>query len=40
MAIPKGEQFEVVGCKVCSMSLDEAMGLPCPGASIEDMVGG
>lgn len=36
--IPKGEAVEMAGCKNCSMGLEEAMGLPCPGIAIEDML--
>ena len=34
------EPEERIGCKVCNMSLDEALTLPCPGISLEDMMEG
>jgi hypothetical protein len=37
--IPSGDAVEMAGCKLCSMVLEEAMTLPCPGVPIEEMMG-
>lgn len=34
-----GDPVSLIGCEVCDMGLEEAMSLPCPGISIEDMLG-